>query len=72
MSLTWRGRAVVIGLAAYLLGVGFLGGIAAERIRFDRKRTAYLQRVDELVKRWHAYLIAQELKAGAENRSVVH
>ena len=72
MSLTSRGKAVVIGLAAYLLGVGFLGGIAAERIRFDRKRAVYLHQLDEVVKRWHGYLISQELKADREERSVVH
>jgi hypothetical protein len=71
MFLTRRGRAVVIGLAAYLLGAGSLGGIAAERIRFDRRRAVYLHRYDEVVKRWHAYLIALERKSAAEAPSAV-
>lgn len=72
MFLTRRRKAIVIALAAYLLGVGFLGGILAERIRFDQKRSVYLHQLDEVVKRWHDYLIAQELKVEAGKQSAVH
>ncbi len=66
-----RGKVLVVGLGVYLVGLGFLGGIAAERIRFDRRRAVYLHRYDEVVKRWHAYLIALERKSAAEAPSAV-
>ena len=43
--LTWR-HWTVAGLAAlYLLGLGFLGGMTAERFRFDAERTMILARL---------------------------
>ncbi len=55
-----------VGLSLYLLGLGFLGGIAAERIRFDLRRAETLRRYDEIVRRWHAYLVRLELEAAAD------
>ena len=43
--MTWR-HWTAAGLAAlYLLGLGFLGGMTAERIRFDAERTMILARL---------------------------
>jgi hypothetical protein len=56
-----RTRAVVlIGASFYMSVMGFAGGIAAERIRFDRQRTAVLHRYDEAVQQWHQFLMAAE------------
>src|SRR5207245_2828360 len=43
-----RRRRVVIGsaLAFYLIALGFLAGIVAERIRFDRQRSAAVARLE--------------------------
>ena len=63
MMLT-RGRMVVLGgLSLYLLLLGFAGGMASERIRFDRERTAVLHRYDEAVRKWHGFLMAAERRA---------
>ena len=64
---TWRRTAVAAGLALYLIGLGFLGGMAAERIRFDQERTARLHRYDEALGRWHAFLMQAELEPGASH-----
>ena len=48
------------GLAVYLLVAGFAGGMAAERIRFDRERAAVLARSDEAVREWQAVLMRVE------------
>jgi hypothetical protein len=53
------------GLAVYLLVAGFAGGMAAERIRFDRERTGMLARYDEAGREWHAILIRVEHAAEA-------
>ena len=53
------------GLAAYLLVAGFAGGMAAERIRFDRERAGVLARYDEAVREWHAMLMQVEHAAEA-------
>lgn len=52
------------GLGIYILGVGFLGGILAERVRFDRQGTGVLSRYDELLRTLQAYLIRRELPSG--------
>jgi hypothetical protein len=61
-----RGRMVVLGgLSLYLFVLGFAGGMASERIRFDRERTAVLHRYDDAVRQWHAFLMRAELRAEA-------
>ena len=44
---------VAIAFGVYLLGLGFLGGMAAERIRFDQRRTAVLDRYNDTIREWH-------------------
>ena len=51
-------------LALYLLGFGFLGGMAFERLRFDARRVAVLREYDESVRQWQAHLIAIEKDRG--------
>lgn len=65
MTPTGKRVRVVAGLALYLVILGFAGGIAAERIRFDRQRTAVLHRYDEAVRDWHQFLIGAEMQAAA-------
>lgn len=48
----------VLGL--YLLGLGFLGGVLVERVRFDQHRSVVLKEYDEAVKRWRVYLMRLE------------
>jgi hypothetical protein len=61
-----RGRLVVLGgLSLYLFVLGFAGGMASERIRFDRERTAVLHRYDLAVRQWHGFLMAAERRAEA-------
>jgi hypothetical protein len=59
-TITRRRMMVAAGLALYLLAVGFAGGMAAERIRFDRERGIVLARYDEAVKQWHQFLMRAE------------
>jgi len=56
---------VLGGLSLYLFVLGFAGGMASERIRVDRERTAVLHRYDEAVRQWHAFLMAAEGRAEA-------
>ena len=41
----WRQWAIAGLAAVYLLGLGFLGGMTVERIRFDAERTMILTRL---------------------------
>lgn len=59
--ITKRTRVVVlIGASLYVGAMAFAGGVAAERIRFDRQRATVLQRHDEAVQQWHQFLMAAE------------
>lgn len=65
MTMT-RGRLVGLGgLSLYLFVLGFGGGMASERIRFDRERPAVLRRYDEAARQWRALLMAAERRAEA-------
>ena len=57
----WRRIAMVCVTGFYLVGLGFLGGIMAERIRFDRQRAVILQRHDSAVRRVHEQLMSLEV-----------
>jgi hypothetical protein len=65
MTMIRRRTVLAGGLAVYLLVVGFAGGTAAERIRFDRERTGVLARYDEAAREWHAVLMRVEHAAEA-------
>jgi hypothetical protein len=52
---------MLVGLVVlYLSGVGFLGGLAMERMRFDRQRAAALASLTATQTRLHARLIELE------------
>jgi hypothetical protein len=57
------GLCVAIGL--YLLGLGFLGGMVAERMRFDQERTAVLDRYNDKIREWHQFRMLIERQAVA-------
>ena len=63
----WRWTILNGVLGLYLAGLGFLGGIVAERIRFDTQRNVVLERFDEAVHQWHEYLMAREREALANS-----
>jgi len=52
----------VIGsvVASYLVALGLLGGIVAERIRFDRERRAAVARFETATQRLRAEMITAE------------
>jgi hypothetical protein len=51
---------VLIGASFYLAVMSFAGGVATERIRFDRERGEVLHRYDEGVQEWHEFRMAAE------------
>ena len=65
MTMIRRRTVLAGGLAVYLLVVGFAGGMAAERIRYDRERADVLARYDGAVREWHAMLMRIEHAAEA-------
>jgi len=64
MTMIRRRTVLAGGLAVYLLVVGFAGGMAAERILYDRERADVLARYDEAVRKWHA--ISMQVEHAAE------
>ena len=68
MSDQTRWSTVRGALAVYLLALGLLGGILVERVRFDRSRTAVLERYDAAVRDLKAQRMAIEL-AQARDRA---
>jgi len=47
-------------IALYLLVLGFFGGMATERIRFDQRRAEIIRQYDEALKRWQGHLMRLE------------
>lgn len=43
----WQGKLLEAALGLYLIGLGVLGGMLAERLRFDSTRDALLARAGE-------------------------
>lgn len=68
MSTKWRWAILGGSFGVYLIGLGFLGGIVAERVRFDHRRSAVLSRYDEALRKSHAHLMQLEkaTSTGAE------
>ncbi|MBI2114009.1 MAG: hypothetical protein HYT85_02820 [candidate division NC10 bacterium] len=64
----WRCGVVGGGLGIFLLGLGFVGGITAERVRFEYQRTAALNPSDGAAGRWdgHGMQIRQKAPEGAD------
>ena len=63
MSMRWRWAVLGGGFGLYLIGLGFLGGIVAERVRFDHQRLAVLNRYEEALSKWKAYQMGLEKAA---------
>ena len=55
MPAPWRRRFLKIALALYLLAMGFMVGVAYERMRFDADRKAVLDRYNEMVRKVRAH-----------------
>lgn len=64
----WRCGVFGGGLGIFLLGLGFVGGITAERVRFEYQRTATLNPSDAAAGRWdgHGTQIRQKAPKGAD------
>jgi hypothetical protein len=62
MPVTRTRTVVLIGASFYLAVMSFAGGVAAERIRFDRERGEVLHRYDEAVQEWHELRLVAERK----------
>ncbi len=56
----WRWAILGGGLGLYLVGLGFLGGVVAERVRFDHQRTEVVRQYDKALRKWQAYLMKLE------------
>ena len=65
----WRRGAVAAGAAAVVFGLGWLAGIATERIQFDERRTEVVRQYERLSAARRAQLIERE-RAAAEGSSV--
>ena len=55
-----RRRLLVTAVGLYLLAIGFLSGILAERIRFDETRSDLITKLEEDTQRVHERLMAME------------
>jgi lipid-binding SYLF domain-containing protein len=65
MSSMRRRQVAVGGLFLYLFALGIFGGVALERIRFDRQRAAVIRRYDEAVKEWRVLRMESERQVEA-------
>jgi hypothetical protein len=68
MVTTTHRFALRVALGLYLLGLGFLGGMAAERMRVDARRDAVLRQYDDMLQRWHTVLM--EIEKEPDGRSL--
>lgn len=59
-------------IALYLVVLGFFGGMATERIRFDQRRAEMIRQYDEALKRWRGHLMRLEQgeAVGQQSRAV--
>jgi hypothetical protein len=56
----WTVLGVLTGL--YLVGLGMLGGMVSERLRFDAARTRIVSQLEEATRRAHTHAMARELE----------
>jgi hypothetical protein len=67
----WRRGALAAGVAGAVFGLGWLTGIATERLQFDARRTEVVQRYEQLSAARRAQLIEHEraaARSGATTR----
>jgi hypothetical protein len=67
MRVTRIRMALLISVSLYIAVMAFAGGVATERIRFDRERGVVLERYDEAVQQWHGFLMTAERRLQAES-----
>jgi hypothetical protein len=67
MPVTRARSVVLVGASFYLAVMSFAGGVATERIRFDRERGEVLHRYDEAVREWHEFRMSAEHKVAHES-----
>jgi hypothetical protein len=63
---------VLIGASFYLAVMSFAGGVATERIRFDRERGEVLHCYDEAVQEWHEFRMAAERRLSDGSSTGAH
>ena len=61
-----KDRFIVTVAAVYLLAVGFLSGMIADRVRFDESRSGLLEKLEEDTHRVHERLMAIEREESRE------
>jgi hypothetical protein len=61
-----RRLALGVGVGLYLVGLGVLGGMALDRMRYDHQRSEVLARYEQGLTRLNALRMALEQLAGAE------
>jgi hypothetical protein len=62
----WRRARALAALVLYFTGVGMLGGVIVERMRFDVAGSRILARQAAITERLHERLMALEHAAGGE------
>jgi hypothetical protein len=60
MPVTRTRNMVLIGASFSLAVMSFAGGVATERIRFDRERGEVLHHYDDAVREWHEFRMTAE------------
>ena len=58
-----------VAVAAYLLGVGVLAGMAVDRMLYDRHREEVLSRYDQAVAEWQQLRMSWEQEASPAPRT---
>lgn len=67
MSVTRTRTVTLVGASFYLAVMSFAGGVATERIRFDRERGEMLHHYDEAAREWHKSRMSAEHKVAHES-----
>jgi hypothetical protein len=60
MPLTRTRTVVLIGASFHLAVMSFAGGVATDRVRFDRERGEVLHHYDAAVREWHEFRMTAE------------
>ena len=67
MSVTRTRTVVLLGASFYLAVMSSAGGVATERIRFDRERGDVLHHYDEALREWQEFRMSAELQVAHES-----
>jgi hypothetical protein len=69
MPRRWRRPVLLLTLAVYFTGLGFVGGLIVDRVRFDTVRNRVVADYTEAVQRVHEHLMLLERSAQEDTRS---